>query len=88
MPEDWEPELTAASVAAEAGKNLAQEAARFRDWALGKGELKADWDAAFRNWLRRSFAGNNGPGAPSRFGRPAPNEPPLYRREDPYADSK
>lgn len=54
IPDDWEP-----------GQSLLQELASkfpkvvakaqvepFRDYWLAKGELRADWDATFRSWMR------------------------------------
>lgn len=43
------------------------ELAKFRDWAVGKGERKADWLAAWRNWVRRVVE-NNGPRAGGQGG--------------------
>jgi hypothetical protein len=40
-------------LAAEKGHDANYQADRMRDWARSKGERKADWDAAFRNWLHR-----------------------------------
>ena len=34
--------------------NLERETAQLQDWALSKGETKADWVATWRNWMRRS----------------------------------
>lgn len=60
LPEDWEPDAKTWHLADELGFT-AQEAwdqlERMRDWAKnadgGKGR-KADWNAAFRNWLKRA----------------------------------
>lgn len=30
------------------------EAVKMRDWAAAEGKVKKDWDATFRNWLRRA----------------------------------
>jgi hypothetical protein len=56
LPEQWQPSV--ALVAFGAGLGLAERevrlaADRMRDWSIGDGKLKADWDATFRNWLRR-----------------------------------
>ena len=32
---------------------IAAAADKMRDWAASEGALKANWDATFRNWLRR-----------------------------------
>lgn len=60
LPDDWEPNAKTWALADELGFT-AQEAwdqlERMRDWARnaggGKGR-KSDWDAAFRNWLKRA----------------------------------
>lgn len=60
LPDDWEPNAKTWTLADELGFT-AQEAwdqlERMRDWARnaggGKGR-KSDWDAAFRNWLKRA----------------------------------
>jgi hypothetical protein len=61
LPVDWQPKpLTgalAAAVAAWPPGALERELARFRDWAAsanGPNALKIDWDAAWRNWLRKA----------------------------------
>ena len=57
IPDGWEPNAAHAEI--DEGRDLALEAARFRDHALSNGRVQIDWDAAFRNWLR------------SEYGRPA-----------------
>lgn len=54
LPADWQPSDAHGSLARENRVDLAAEAVKFRDWAASKAEVKADWDAAFRNWLRSS----------------------------------
>lgn len=46
--------LAAESAASARGIDVAFELAQLRDWALGNGERKADWDATWRGWLRRA----------------------------------
>ena len=60
LPVDWEPKpLTdevAAIVSAWPEGAVERELAKFRDWAAaatGDKGKKSDWDAAWRNWLRR-----------------------------------
>ncbi|MGX7895491.1 hypothetical protein [Tsuneonella sp. HG222] len=60
LPLDWQPKPLPAEVAAIVARwpegAIERELARFRDWAkgaTGKSALKNDWDAAWRNWLRR-----------------------------------
>lgn len=71
---DWEPD--AALLAWCAGKRfgqaeIAEQAERFRDHYVAKGEARADWSASFRNWMTspirqqeraRSPTGSNGSG--------------------------
>lgn len=68
LPAAWHPNATHERIAAEERVDLAREAAKFRDDAASKGWRRLDWDAAFRNWLRRAreFSGQNGnhPAAP------------------------
>lgn len=60
LPDDWQPDARTWALADELGFT-AQEAwdqlERMRDWAKnadgGKGR-KSDWNAAFRNWLKRA----------------------------------
>jgi hypothetical protein len=60
LPDDWEPNKKHHEIAVEFKANLSLETEKFRDWALSKGETKKDWDAAFRNWLRRAKNGSQG----------------------------
>ncbi len=61
LPNDWQPsalpaELTAA-VAFWPLKALERELSRFRDWAAsatGPNAIKLDWQAAWRNWVRKA----------------------------------
>jgi hypothetical protein len=59
LPPDWQP----TPAHAELGKSLGFDATRlslevekFRDRNTSKGELYADWNAAFRNWLRNALS--------------------------------
>lgn len=54
LPDDWAPNPKHADIAAERGVTCWLEAEKFRDWAAAKGTRYRDWDAAFRNWLRRA----------------------------------
>ena len=60
LPEDWTPSRTDGNENAEAGHSpewLRDQLERFRDhWAAQPGQkgTKLDWDATWRNWLRRS----------------------------------
>ena len=60
LPDDWQPDAKTWALADELGF-AAQEAwdqlERMRDWAKnadGSKGRKSDWDAAFRNWLKRT----------------------------------
>jgi hypothetical protein len=53
------PNRSAVNIAAEAraksrGVDLREELRSMRDWAKGNAERKADWDATWRNWIRRA----------------------------------
>lgn len=54
LPTDWAPNAEHEAIAKERGVSLEGEAVKMRDWALANGETKKDWDATFRNWLRRA----------------------------------
>lgn len=75
LPDDWQPSernLTDAAGMGCAKPEALRQAEAFRDWALsapGDKGLKKDWDAAWRNWIRRreEFHGSSGgPTAPPR----------------------
>lgn len=50
---DWKPAPEHRALAARLNLDCEAEAAKFTDQALDQGTLSADWDARFRNWLRR-----------------------------------
>lgn len=60
LREDWFPTRTDANIKAETGHDrqwLERELERFRDhWASATGQraVHADWDATWRNWIRRA----------------------------------
>jgi hypothetical protein len=60
LPEGWEPERSDANLHVESGHDprwLSEQLASFRDyWAgcAGAKGRKADWEATWRNWIRRS----------------------------------
>ena len=60
LPDDWDPGDSGRSFAEQQGLRngrLSAELARFRDhWAAatGQGATKLDWQAAWRNWVRRA----------------------------------
>lgn len=58
LPEDWEPAALTESLAAISLADAAKELERFRDWAAaapGEKGVKLDWDATWRNWLRKAM---------------------------------
>lgn len=65
IPEGWQANQTHARLASELSLSLEEQTAKFRDHHAAKGTNFADWDAAFRTWLRRSkeFAANNSHGS-------------------------
>ncbi|MBW3095361.1 helix-turn-helix domain-containing protein [Bifidobacterium sp. 64T4] len=50
---DWKPTPEHRALAARLGLDCEAEAAKFTDLALDQDAESADWDARFRNWLRR-----------------------------------
>ena len=54
LPEGWSPNDQHRAMARELRLNLDDAAAGFRDHAAANGRVQIDWDASFRNWLRRA----------------------------------
>lgn len=57
IPHDWQPSDTGRQYAVRHGLSIAQaeaEAEKFRDHWLAKGEARADWEASWRLWVRKS----------------------------------
>lgn len=61
LPDDWQPKpLTGDAAQAVAGwppGAMERELSRFRDWAAsatGPNSRKSNWDAAWRNWIRKT----------------------------------
>lgn len=67
LEEDWRPNALHRELAKAKGVDIALEYERFRDHAVSVGRVCKDWDAAFRNWLRKAaeFARNGRPPAGS-----------------------
>jgi len=89
MRDDWQPEGSDANRRAEvearaAGVDQTRELPRFRDHHIAKGTRFANWDAGWRNWLRRSndYAART----PARTNGPA-SGPPARRRERSAAEA-
>lgn len=70
IPEGWAPNETHARLAREERVDLARQADLFRDHAAATARLTADWDAAFRTWLRK--ANDFARAGPSRGHAPPP----------------
>jgi hypothetical protein len=64
LPDDWRPEPEPELVDAIGGQEAAKrEWAKFSDYwkaKAGKDARKTDWQATWRNWLRRASEGRNG----------------------------
>ena len=58
LPPSWSPNDRHREQAAESGVNCDIEADKLRDWAQATGNRYADWDAMFRNWLRKARPSN------------------------------
>lgn len=59
LPELWTPDRSEANLTAEQeaktrGVNLREQLLAMRDWAASIAERKADWEATWRNWIRRA----------------------------------
>ena len=59
ITEGWVPDRSEANISTEAagkqrGIDLRVELQSMRDWAKGENAKKADWDATWRNWVRRA----------------------------------
>jgi uncharacterized protein YdaU (DUF1376 family) len=59
LPPDWQPDAVFARREGLSGPDCAREADRFRDYWRGQpGQrgVKLDWDATWRNWVRKAVA--------------------------------
>jgi hypothetical protein len=57
VPENWFPSAKLVKLAYSLGftePELQDQFERMRDWSHGNNEARSDWDAAFRNWLKRA----------------------------------
>lgn len=63
LPADWKPNETALAKACELGVDVSHEADCFRDHHVSRATLLADWNAAFRNWLRNAKRFSRGGGS-------------------------
>ena len=76
LPDDFEPDDTAASLAAELGVSLPAELPKFRDYHAARGKPMKDWQAALRTWLRNA----------KQFSKPAAKQTESDRRAAWLAD--
>lgn len=65
IPDDWKPDevLTSWALIENPGIDLKKTIDSFTDYwraKAGSAAVKLDWDATFRNWVRRQDASNNG----------------------------
>lgn len=70
LPEDFAPNDTAHALAESLGVSLPVELAKFKDHFALTGKVGKDWQAGFRNWLKRAseYRGSQPRGSPP-FGR-------------------
>lgn len=71
LPDDWEPNEGHREVAFAEGVDVRVQATLMRDWAKANGVTKQDWDATFRNWLRKAKHMNGGGHTRPASGSPA-----------------
>lgn len=74
-PGDFAPSEATLAVAAKTGRSWHQDWDACRDWALAKGERKADWQATLRGWMRRSAEQQHGKPNGFKRGPPQQNAP-------------
>lgn len=60
IPDGWQPRPLERSKAVASGLDCDAEAEHFRDHHKAKGEPMADWDAAFRTWLKNAVRFSGG----------------------------
>lgn len=88
LPQDFEPNQTAQTLAIELGLTLADEVLHFADYHRANGSRFVDWQAALRSWLRKSadFKGRTPPRGPK-----PPNGHKPYRNptnQERYLDAR
>lgn len=66
LSDEWAPTDAHRQLAAEKAVDVEAEAEKMRDWSKAKGERRVDWDATFRNWLRKAGESGNGNGNHNR----------------------
>jgi hypothetical protein len=55
LPDGWKPKETLYLDDRYSVLDIDSEAESFRNWCLANGKQYADWDAAFRNWLKKGL---------------------------------
>lgn len=55
LPKSWQPKENVYSDERYSVLDVDSEAEAFRDWHTARGSVFADWDAAFRNWLKKGL---------------------------------
>jgi len=73
LPDDWTPAALPADCQPHDAGMIERELSRFRDYWIAKPGaqgVKLDWDATWRNWMRRSMENGNGNGHMARNGSP------------------
>jgi hypothetical protein len=74
LPDDWAPNDTHERLAIRLGLDLESEVEKFRDYELTNARKQKDWNATFRNWLRKADE--------MGVGRRRREEPAALRREN------
>lgn len=77
LPDGWVPNLELQAEAHSLGLDPLDQASRMRNWSKAEGARKCDWDATFRNWIRRAADDPRSRAGPSPASRPSP--PRLQR---------
>lgn len=77
IPDDWAPNESHATKAAEIGIDLIAEADNFRDHAIANGKTFADWSRGFHTWLNNAIKFGPRPG-----GRPSERDKPRNRADE------
>lgn len=76
LPDDFAPDGTAETIAADLGVSLSAELPKFRDYHAARGKPMKDWQAALRTWLRNAKA----------FARPVTNTQQKDDRRQQWLD--
>ena len=83
---DWKPDLAGLAFASEQGFGAEQvmaEVEAFRDHWLRLGEPQADWDAAWRGWIRNGLTRRK----PAKVSRPAAQSSPAGLTDGPKVNT-